>query len=469
LRWYILGGVIGNKSKFTIELYPLYLIILFLSLIIIMYQIGNYALFPVQNAYSTTTYHETTKSAGQQVNINASKTSSSAGSPIEFTWRQTSGSSVLGDNNTLKGPVLSFKAPVEPYPQILKFQLTASKGPVTKSAEVNVLVKGDQPPKAEVRNYNIINAQDICSENTNTNNSPPTQKQITLDASNSTDAEGGPLKFKWTQTGGPPVTISNPDSMIATVENDSVCSGIKQTSYLEFRLDVIDSVGQSRSDNVTIPVKVNQLPIARISAPNEARSGQNITLDARASTDAEGPITGYNWSYKVNGGSFGDHNIPKSPTLYYTVPNTSVNSTLHLLLSVKDNEGAYSKLAEKIIDVMPDYRPIANSGTDRFIDNGELCVGDSETEFLFGIPTQLRKITLDASNSTDAEGGPLSFKWTQTGGPAGQITNENNVRASFSYDFCSITQNTNFNIRLDVVDDAGQMASDELTLTVGGL
>ena len=324
-----------------------------------MYQIGDYALFPVQNVYGSTTSYDRTASAGQPVKINASKTSSSAGGPMEFTWTQTSGPSVLGDNNTLKGPVLSFKAPVKADPQILKFQLTASKGPIIKSAEVNVLVKGDQPPKAEVRNYNIINLQDICSENTN--NSPPTQlRQITLNASNSTDAEGGPLKFKWTQTGGPPVIISNPNSMIATVENDSICSsGLEQTSYLEFRLDVIDSVGQTRSDNVTIPVKVNQLPIARISAPNEARSGQNITLDARASTDAEGPIIGYNWSYNVNGGSISDENIPKSPTIDFTVPSTSVNSTLQFQLSVKDDEGAYSKVAEKIIDMMPDYKPKA--------------------------------------------------------------------------------------------------------------
>ena len=216
---------------------------------------------------------------------------------------------------------------MKPDPQILKFQLTASKGPITKSAEVNVLVKGDQPPKAEVRKYNIINLQDICSENTN--NSQPTQLgQITLNASNSTDAEGGPLKFKWTQTGGPHVIISNPNSMIATVENDSICSGLEQTSYLEFRLDVTDSVGQKRSDNVTIPVKVNQLPIARISAPNEARSGQTITLDARASTDAEGPITGYNWTYNINGRSISNENIPKSPTIDFTVPSTSVKSSL---------------------------------------------------------------------------------------------------------------------------------------------
>ena len=141
-----------------------------------------------------------------------------------------------------------------------------------------------------------------------------------MDASNSTDAEGGPLKYKWTQIGGPPVSISNPNSITATVNNDSICGGqLRQTSYLEFRLDVTDSVGQTRSDNVTIPIKVNQLPIARVNAPNEVRSGQNITLDASASTDAEGSVTEYNWSLKVNGESIGKKNSLKTPILNFTI------------------------------------------------------------------------------------------------------------------------------------------------------
>ena len=52
--------------------------------------------------------------------------------------------------------------------------------------------------------------------------------------------------------------------------------------------------------------------------------------------------------------------------------------------------GAYSKPGEKIIDIMPDYKPIAKPGPVRFRDKGELCVRDSETGFLFGIPTHLR-------------------------------------------------------------------------------
>ena len=197
-----------------------------------------------------------------------------------------------------------------------------------------------------------------------------------MDASNSTDAEGGPLKYKWTQIGGPPVSISNPNSKTATVNNDSICGGqLRQSSYLEFRVDVTDSVGQTRSDNVTIPIKVNQLPIARVNAPNEVRSGQNITLDASASTDAEGSVTEYNWSLKVNGVSTGKKNSLKTPILNLTIPGTAENSTLDFQLRVKDDKGAYSKLAERIIHVTPDYPPSANLGIDRFINKGESLCG----------------------------------------------------------------------------------------------
>jgi hypothetical protein len=472
-------GLIVNvsKSKMLVERldsvmdektnrdYALSLSILILSLSIIIYQTVDYSLFPIQYAHGTTTSYnnERTVSAGQQVKINASKTGSSAGGPIEFTWTQTSGPSIFGDNKTIKGPVLFFKAPVTPKPVNLEFELNATRGQVTKSATVNVLVKENLAPVADVKNSDIIYAQDICGEN---GISLLSQKQIILDGSGSSDAEGGQLKPKWTQIGGAPVKIFNPDSITTTVSNDSIC-GLEQTSYLEFKLDVTDSAGETRSDNVTIPVIVNQLPIARISSPNEVRSGYNITLNASASSDAEGPIAEYDWSYKFNGESLYNKNMPKSPIVDFTAPVTTKDSTFHFQLRVKDSEGAYSNITEKIINVIPDYRPIADSGKDRFIGIGELCAGDRETEYLFGIPPQPRQITLDASNSTDAEGGPLKYTWTQIGGPQGQIVNENNGTASFSYDFCGLTETTNFSFMLSIEDSAQQTSSDNITITVG--
>jgi hypothetical protein len=299
-----------DESKSTIELFPLYLTILLLSIVIIYHTAGHEDFLPIQYTYGST--ENRTVSAGQQIIINASRTNSSTVGPIDLTWTQIKGPSVFGDNKTIKGPVLSVTAPVSNKSQILEFQLVASKGQVSKSANVNVLVKGDQPPRAETGNYNIINAKDICGENTNSLSS--SSPQLILDASKSTDPDGGPLRYKWTQIKGTPVTISDPNNSTASVKNDSICR-LRQSTYLEFNVDVTDKFWTT-SDSVTIPVHVNQMPIAKINTPDNLQFGQNLTLDASSSSDTDGSITEYIWSYKVNGGNGSEENTTtRSPTL----------------------------------------------------------------------------------------------------------------------------------------------------------
>ena len=372
---------------------------------------------------------------------------------------------MLGDNNILKGPVLSFKPPVSRVPQSFEFKLVASQGQVTESENINVFVKGDQPPRAETGNSNIINAQDICGENTSSLSS--SFPQIILDGRNSNDTEGGPLKYNWTQINGPPVTISDPTNITASVKNDSIC-GLTQTSYLEFRLVVTDSAGQTASKNLTIPVQVNQSPIARINAPDKVQPGQNLTLDASASSDADGSIIEYSWSFRVNNGPISEENIRKSPIVNFASSNFPADSTLQFQLRVKDDDDAYSKLAEKTIKLLPNYPPVANAGNDRVINKGDLCSVDTESEYLFGVSPKVNDITLDAINSTDREGGPLRYSWSQVGGPPGQLSSQGNGTAFFAYDFCVLTQPTDFKYKLDVTDNVGQIDSKNLTITVVG-
>ena len=68
-----------DKSRSILKLFPLRLDILLLTFIIILFQQGASPLFEVQ--YARGTDYDRNFPAGQPVNINASKTSSSAGGP----------------------------------------------------------------------------------------------------------------------------------------------------------------------------------------------------------------------------------------------------------------------------------------------------------------------------------------------------------------------------------------------------
>ena len=58
------------------------------------------------------------------------------------------------------------------------------------------------------------------------------------------------------------------------------------------------------------------MPIAKINTPDNLQFGQNLTLDASSSSDTDGSITEYIWSYKVNGGNGREENTTtRSPTL----------------------------------------------------------------------------------------------------------------------------------------------------------
>jgi hypothetical protein len=90
---------------------------------------------------------------------------------------------------------------------------------------------------------------------------------VTLDGSNSRATTGTIQSYSWTQTSGPPVTLSNADQARATF----IAPNVTSSTSLSFRLTVIDSA--DRGDTATTLVTVQPLAVAALSRALELFAG----------------------------------------------------------------------------------------------------------------------------------------------------------------------------------------------------
>ncbi len=93
---------------------------------------------------------------------------------------------------------------------------------------------------------------------------------VTLDASQSTDPNDAVIAYEWTQISGPPVPLSDENSVKPTF----VAAPITEDTTVVFQLTVYDSGGVSDSDTVEITIKENgihDLPDDVITFPSTAR------------------------------------------------------------------------------------------------------------------------------------------------------------------------------------------------------
>jgi hypothetical protein len=115
--------------------------------------------------------------------------------------------------------------------------------------------------------------------------------QVTLDGSNSSDADGSIASYTWTQTAGEPsVTLSNASSATASFTAPTTDSNLDLT----FQLTVTDDEGESASDTVVVTITPDQAPVAVAPADFEAVKSSNVNLDGSASTDDVAIVT-YLW------------------------------------------------------------------------------------------------------------------------------------------------------------------------------
>ncbi|HEU4687167.1 MAG TPA: PKD domain-containing protein, partial [Vicinamibacterales bacterium] len=154
-----------------------------------------------------------------------------------------------------------------------------------------------------------------------------TSAAVSLSGASSSDPDGTIATFAWTQTAGPPVTLSS-SSTAAT----SFTAPAAATS-LTFQLGVTDNAGATRTD--TVVVEVNAPPIANAGADQSVKTGASVTLSGSGS-DPNGTIASYAWTQ--TSGTPVTLTGANTATPTFTAPASA--ATLAFQLTVTDNQGA---------------------------------------------------------------------------------------------------------------------------------
>jgi len=213
---------------------------------------------------------------------------------------------------------------------------------------------------------------------------------VTLDGSNSSDADSDPLTYSWSLSvpGGSGATLSDPTAVGPTFVAD-VAGAYTAT------LIVNDGTDDSAPDSAVITAQIvvgNNPPVANAGPDQNVSVGDTVVLDGSGSTDADGDALTYGWSLSVPTGSGATLSDPTAvgPTF---VADVAGAYTATLIVNDGTDDSAPDSAVITAQIVVGNNPPVANAGPDQ-----NVSVGDT--------------VVLDGSGSTDADGDALTYGWS---------------------------------------------------------
>jgi ribosomal protein L14 len=255
-----------------------------------------------------------------------------------------------------------------------------------------------------------------------------------------TDPDGTIASYAWTRVSGPTTfTLGTPNAATTTLTN--LVAGI----YV-FRLTVTDNNGATATDDVTVtvndPLPSNQSPIA-VAGNNVTLNlpANNTTLNGSASSDPDGTIMTYAWSWVSGPATY----TIVSPASMTTALNNLVAGTYVFKLTVTDNLGATDEdNLIVIVSAIANQPPVANAGNN------------------ITLTLPVNSTNLNGGGSSDPDGTIMTYAWTRVSGPTtytivnpGASATGLNGLVAGAYVF-----------RLTVTDNDGASSTDDVIVTV---
>lgn len=252
---------------------------------------------------------------------------------------------------------------------------------------------------------------------------------VVLSGAGSSDPDGSVVRYTWTQTSGPSVTLSNG----TTAQPSFVAPSAAATVTLTFSLVVTDNHGAaSTAAAVTVTVVPNSVPVANAGGPQTVTSGTTVTLNGSSSSDFNGSIAAYAWTQ--TSGPTVTLTGPQTAFPSFVSPAVGAPTVLTFSLTVTDNLGASSAASAVTVTVNPNTPPLANAGAAQAVNPGAF-------------------VSLDGTASSDADGTVTGYAWTQTAGTPITLSNAATSRPGFTAPMAAA--GTVLTFSLVVTDNAG--------------
>ena len=221
---------------------------------------------------------------------------------------------------------------------------------------------------------------------------------VTLGGSNSSDIDGNPLTFRWSFTSKPgssPATLSDPGAVNPTFVVDA--SGV----YV-LQLIVNDGTSDSLPDTMTVTT-LNSRPVANAGDDQLASTGEVVQLSGSRSTDVDGNPLTFVWSLTTR--PAGSAAILSSPTAVNPTFTLDKSGTYVAQLIV--NDGTLDSEPDTVNIGTRNQAPVSRAGSAQTV-----AVGAT--------------VHLDGSTSSDANGDPLTFRWSIASRPPASIATLDN-------------------------------------------
>ncbi|MFY1825891.1 myxosortase-dependent M36 family metallopeptidase [Myxococcus fulvus] len=353
-----------------------------------------------------------------------------AGSTLTYAWTQIGGPAVTLTGADTATP--SFSAQV-PTSTIFTFQLVVSDGTDSSHPRVvQVLV-------------NNTNAAPVAVARVK-DNGPTTVDErsgsVTLDATASTDADGEPLAFGWTQTAGPTVTLDSATSATPTFTPPEVTADTAFT----FRLLATDGIAVSAPATITITVRnVDRAPVANAGENQTVNQGTQVTLNGTA-TDADGDTITYAWT-QTSGPSVTLTGADTSAATF-TAPSVTGESVVLGFSLVATAAGQASEASTVTVTVTrTNTKPVVSATSSYTVHEGS------------GV-----KLT---ATGTDADGDELTYRWVQVAGPTVKLDDADKAQAYFVAP--QVSETTIFLFRVRANDGLANSDTVDVAVTVRNL